>query len=170
VKGFSRQGLVNCLPDQEIHLISASWVARITDVSHQRPALVIFLQWVIRVLATQEAEIRRIMVQKTNKKSSWDLVSTNSWAQWCTHVIQVTAESITRRTAIQAHPGIKWDLTSKITRAKRAQVVGRAFTCAKPWVQTLVLTTPPKKKKKKEFFYIGYKPFTKYISIIFPCH
>jgi hypothetical protein len=42
VIGFSRQGLTNYLPG----LISASWVARITGICHQGPALFLFLKFI----------------------------------------------------------------------------------------------------------------------------
>jgi hypothetical protein len=59
-------------------------------------------------------------LKTTRAKRTQDPISTHGWTQSRIAIISIMQESINRRIAVQAGPGIKLDPISKITIAKRA--------------------------------------------------
>jgi hypothetical protein len=102
-----------------IYLLFFFFPRKKSHVNNNNPRCFSWEQWLTPViLATREAEIRRIMVwgqpgQKVHKTP----ISINSWAWWHVPVTQATAGSLNRM-AVQGGLGKKWDPISKITRAK----------------------------------------------------
>jgi hypothetical protein len=79
-------------------------------------------QWFIHlILAAWEAEIGRVTLQVNwSQKVGWEmLISSNSWRQWHTYVIQAMERSLKQDGHSLGGLGKKWDSVSKITRVKR---------------------------------------------------
>jgi hypothetical protein len=114
--------------------------------------------WYLSIIpATQEAEIKRIMVQgQPRPKVSETLISSHAW--WCATVIPATQETCSLRLA-RPKPQ---DPISKITKAKKGLVGWETWlklqiaclASTRPWFQTQY-----HQNEEKDFFFLLLHPF-----------